>query len=581
MVKRILRLLAAMLVVNGLLLSAQWLFLPVGGVRWIALEAGFVVGLFLLLPRKQWSWVVALGSAVVIVVLSFLSFSDAATRVILARPLNLYLDLPLASSVFDLLVGTLGSPFAIAVVVLAGLFLVGIIGLVTVLLRPDPTQGFIWFSRSSHGIDGPDWSADRVAGVALMAPLMVWLAGPYLTVVELPALPPRLGTPAVDLVRDQNIRLRETLIERDQFEADLARTPGDYPEIYGLLAKLEGRDVVLAFIESYGVSVVDDARYAPVVLPRLDDLGRRMDEAGLFVASGTLVAPTQGGQSWFSHGSLLSGLWLDNQLRYELLLASGRETLIDDFGRAGYRTVALMPAITFAWPEGRQFGYDEVYAWRDISYAGPPFNWVTMPDQFTWSFLEHSIRHRDAGVPDSALDERPLLLEVGLISSHAPWTPILPVLENWEDIGDGQVFSQWAEAGERPEELWLDSERVRDQFALSVDYAVNAMTAYAERYVDDDILLIAMGDHQPAPLITGDGASWEVPVHVISGDPELVRPFLEWGFAPGGVPSREHPERGMDAFRDWFVNAFSAESASPDSGPCAQEACARRNEGTK
>ena len=340
------------------------------------------------------------------------------------------------------------------------------------------------------------------------------------------------------------------LNERDVFAAELEAAPADYAALPGLLQRLRGRDVLLAFVESYGMSALDDPRYAPVLGPRLDALSARMAAAGLHVATGRLAAPTQGGQSWFSHLSLLSGLWVDNQLRYDLLLAGGRETLIDDFRRAGHRTAALMPANTLAWPEGERLGYDEIWTRRDIDYAGPALNWVTMPDQFTWSFLERRIR--------KSADPRPVFAELGLISSHAPWTPILPVLDDWDGIGDGAVFERWRGAGEAPHELWLDHERVREHFALSVDYAVHAATAYAERYVDARTLLLVMGDHQPAPLITGDGATRAVPVHAISGDPALIRPFLEWGFAPGARPGRSRPADGMDAFRDWFVQAFSA-----------------------
>ena len=251
---------------------------------------------------------------------------------------------------------------------------------------------------------------------------------------------------------------------------------------------------------------------------------------------------------------MLSGLWLDTQVRYDLMLGSGRETLIDDFERAGYRTAALMPAITMAWPEGFRFGYEEVWAHADIGYAGPPLNWVTMPDQFTWSFLEQTVRPRDT--------TRPLFAEIGLISSHAPWTPILPVLDDWESIGDGSVFAPWENAGESPRELWLDTDRVREHYALSVEYAVHAMTSYAERYLDDRTLLIVLGDHQPAPLVTGDDVSWDVPVHVLSGDPSLLEPFLEWGFVEGAWPAAAGETRdplGMDYFREWFIEAYSGD----------------------
>ena len=237
-------------------------------------------------------------------------------------------------------------------------------------------------------------------------------------------------------------------------------------------------------------------------------------------------------------------------MRYDLLLSSGRETLIDDFRRAGHRTVALMPANTLAWPEGERLGYEEILGHADIDYAGPALNWVTMPDQFTWSYLQHTVR-------DRADDDRPVFAELGLISSHAPWTPILPVLDDWQGIGDGSVFRPWRDAGMRPRDLWLDHDLVREHFARAVGYAIDVVAGYAARYVDNDTLLIVMGDHQPAPLITGDEESRAVPVHVISGDPALVQPFWDWGFSAEATPDTDAPSRGMDAFRDWFINAFS------------------------
>src|SRR5690606_9491857 len=97
--------------------------------------------------------------------------------------------------------------------------------------------------------------------------------------------------------------------------------------------------------------------------------------------------------------------------------------------------------------------------------------------------------------------------------------------------------------------------------------AVHAATSYAERYVGSDMLLIILGDHQPAPLVTGDGAPRTVPVHVISGDPALVAPFLEWGFVPGAFPDPEGDPPRMDRFRSWFVPAFSASQAIAEADP--------------
>ena len=52
-----------------------------------------------------------------------------------------------------------------------------------------------------------------------------------------------------------------------------------------------------------------------------------------------------------------------------------------------------------------------------------------------------SLRMRWTLVSWSAIVERsaPTFLEVGMVSSHAPWTPVLPLLD-WDDMGDGTAF---------------------------------------------------------------------------------------------------------------------------------------------
>jgi len=528
---KLLRLGGVLMLVNGVLLAPWWVL--TGGLTtpWVALEAVVIVGAFSMLPRKPWAPYAASAVALLVAFFTIIGFGDTTLRLSLGRPLNLYLDVWLLSSARALLVGGLGPVLAVLALALlsAGIaLLTGLLGWLLTSIRVE----------------------SRVLSARLTGLGIVVFVGAGLTAERVPVLAPHVDAPTVRLVRDQIRRFVAIINEREWFAEALSVSADSYAALPGLLSRLEGRDVIFAFIESYGVTALYDPRYSPVVGPRLDDFQARMDAAGLYVVSGKLVQPSQGGQSWFGHGSVLSGVWLDNQLRYDMLLSSGRETLIDDFRRAGYRTVAVMPAITRAWPEGERFGYDEIFAAPHIGYAGPPLNWVTMPDQFVWSFLENSIR---------GVDDRPLFAELGLISSHAPWTPILPVLDDWDAIGDGAIFAQFEDTGVRPEDLWREADRIREHYAMSVEYAVHAMAAYAERYVDDRTLLIVLGDHQPAPLITGEGATWDVPVHVISGDRALLEPFIDWGFSEGAWPNPD-PERetlGVDYFRDWFIRAYS------------------------
>lgn len=551
-------LVAGLFLLNVLLLLPLWIL--DGEVRghWLSMEALLVVGLFALLPRRPPVWRRAAGVvvALALLVVTVVGLGDVTARHSLSRPLNLYLDIHLLGAVWNLLVGTTG--FLGATAVLGG-------GFVVLLLASGATGWCL--ARGAGG------RRARMVGAVLVVlfalpPLLGSVSSEkrddpgmgvgMATVLDraTTALDRATAAPAWVVVRDQTVRFRSMLGERERFAEEMAGAPDRLRDVPGLLDRLEGRDVILAFIESYGITAVEDERYAPVIVPRLEEMEERLAAAGVHMVTGRLAAPTRGGQSWLAHGSILSGLWLDNQLRYDLMLASGRDMLVDDFRAAGFRTEILMPAIVMAWPEGERLGFDRIHAHRDIRYKGPPLNWVTMPDQFTWWHLERELRRNSP-------DPRPLFAMVGLISSHAPWTPILPVLDDWEGLGDGEVFLQWEGAGEAPADLWRDTDRVREHFGLSVDYALAAMTGWAERFVDDGTLLIALGDHQPAPLITGEDASPDVPVHIMARDPALLAPFLAWGFVPGAVPTAQDGV-GMDAFRGWFVEAFSGNDDTPE-----------------
>jgi len=363
----------------------------------------------------------------------------------------------------------------------------------------------------------------------------------------------RVAAPASRLTGEQLALARATRAERIIFEGDLGRDPRMFAELPGLLTGLEGASVVLSYIESYGMAALDDAELAAVVRPRLDFAERRLDGAGIHVATGVLTSPTTGGQSWYAHGTMLSGLWLENQLRYQLLITSARETLVDDFERAGYRTATVMPAITTAWPQGVRLGYDEIHTAETIDYEGPPFYWVTMPDQFTWAHVARVLEARSG----------PLFLETAMVTSHAPWTPVLPLLD-WDDMGDGSAFEPFRVEGHPPEEIWWDVGALREGYAHSIAYALDAAMGFAERYLDERTLLIVAGDHQAAPWVTGASEDDDrVPVHVLARDPSLLEPFLAWGFTRGLEPAAGAPAPRMDAFRGWFVRAFSGAGETP------------------
>lgn len=518
------------LLVNCLLLVPLWI--RSGGVRphWIALEAVIVVALFLLFPKRRWVWVAAAIVAMATLASSMLLLADSTLRMSLARPLNLYLDAQLLPSVQHLLTGAFGAVLGTAVLILIP---VGM-GLLTLALA----AGLVRLGQPYGGI-APRVGATLLLVAAMAAIPLRWMhpAGVVL------ALPTAL------LAQEQATTLARMLEERTRFRGEMlaARgTPGDFP-----LDRLSGRHVVLAFIESYGMTALDDPRYRPIVAPALERLAAVASARGLHVVTAQVEAPSQGGMSWLGHGTTLSGLWLDNQLRYDLLLTADQPTLINDFKAAGYSTVALMPQITMPWPEGRAIGYDRIWTRPEIDYRGPPLNWVEVPDQFTWSWLQREALSNPT--------DAPVFAEVGFISSHAPWTPILE-LEPWDRVGDGSIFERWRNAGERPEELWRDPERVREAFAHSMHYALSAMVGWVDTYLDERVVLIVLGDHQPAPLITGDDAPRTVPVHIITTNPDDAAAFValgfEWGVTPPPTANGSAPR--MSELRGWLRAAFSS-----------------------
>lgn len=473
--------------------------------------------------------------AAMLVLLLFTKIADAGSYMAFARPFNPILDFYMVDAGWRLLSGAIGKAGASAAVA-------------AVVLAVAATAIVAWWATGTIGRFGRRHRAafGAVAVAALVGSAMALSADlrgenglPVASFASSRSLIDH-GARAVASIGD--IRAFAKKADGDP----LAAIPNDR-----MLASLRGKDVVMLFVESYGESALRDPRYAPSVVPVLDGFDAALARKGFAVRSAFLTSTTVGGSSWLAHGTMLSGLRIDNQRRYEALVASDRATLNRDFRRAGWSTAAVMPAITLAWPEGDFFGYDRIYAAADLGYRGKPFNWVTMPDQFTMAAIE---RLELAPRP-----RPPVMVEAALISSHAPWTPI-PEMVEWDRVGDGTIFDEMAESGDAPEAVWKDSDRVRLQYRLSIEYALNNLASFVERYGTEDLVLVILGDHQPAPLITGGDTSRDVPVSIVAGDPSLLAALDGWHWTPSMLPAADAPVWPMQVFRERFVTAFTPEA---------------------
>ncbi|MEX0605502.1 MAG: hypothetical protein WD623_08345 [Marinobacter sp.] len=527
------RLAVIFLILNLLFSGLVWTdypYLPL-----LAVEVLFLSAVFSCLGQSAARKGLAYFTGGIYALLAACASADALIRQSLGRPLNLYLDIELASAIVDQLTSNLGLVLACVMFAGVAILLGGLAFLVGKLLL-----GFGPHRRLAlPGLTG------FVGSVVVLGLIIFFMPS---------SLPKKIaGAPLVGFATKQVERAAGTLEATRAFEQRMATIEDGYSVEARALDRFSTADVVLGFIESYGITTLADERYRPQISKRLDIMQQALDAADLHVVTGRLRSPVQGGQSWLAHATLLSGLWIDSQLHYETLLASDHPTLIDDFIATGHDAVAVMPGITMAWPEGRQFGYTRIHDADTMDYEGPPLNWVTMPDQYTWSWFQNNVR---------APATKPVFAELALISSHAPWVPILPVIEDWGSIGTGDVFNQWKDTGETPVSLWRDTERVRDHYVRAIDYALNVTTQYAIRHVDDNTLLIVLGDHQPAPLVTGEGAGRDVPVHIISGNPALLQPFVGKaglaGFRRGTLPAMSSGGVGMDDLRPFLHQHFSS-----------------------
>ena len=502
---------------------------PVAFVR-IPVEAVLGVAVLLVLSARTGRLLATLVG-VVLGVLAILTLLDLGFSAVLARPFDPVLDWGQMAPLVDLLTDSLTRTGAIAAVVAAALLAVALVVLVTLSVRR--LSGILVRRRP-------------VATRAVSVLIPLWLVCAVLGVQIMPGVPVATAN-ASALAYDRALNVRAGLLDHEKFVAESALDAFRNTPTQDLLAGLRGKDVVLTFVESYGRVAVEDPEFAPHIGAALDDGSRRLSAAGFHARSAFLTSSTAGGNSWLAHATFLSGLWIDNQQRHDTLVASDRMTLTSASRRANWRTVAVMPGSTHDWPEGGFYGYDQVYDVRNLGYHGPNLGWASTPDQYTLAAFQRAER--------AAPDHAPLLAEIALVSSHAPW-PLIPDVIDWTDIGDGSIFNTMT-TGEPRDAVWAKgTTAVRSAYRSSIEYSLNSLISYVLTYGDDNLVLVFLGDHQPAPIIAGEGADRDVPITIVARDPAVLDRISGWGWSDGLNPEPQAPVWRMDAFRDRFLTAF-------------------------
>ncbi|WP_237220300.1 sulfatase [Salipiger sp. CCB-MM3] len=191
----------------------------------------------------------------------------------------------------------------------------------------------------------------------------------------------------------------------------------------GLLSKLEGRPVVIVFVESYGRRPLTTRSMRRAIWRRCRPERRRWRRRGWRCARAGCARRCRAGKAgWRMRrwrrcgGQRPAPLPRPAGERPAEPLQPRQPRRVSHHGRGPGDRHGL------ARRTGHGVSGDPRAA--ELGYRGLPFNWVTMPDQYTLAEFDRIAADQGA----------PLMAEIALISSHAPWTPV-PQMVPWQAVG--------------------------------------------------------------------------------------------------------------------------------------------------
>jgi hypothetical protein len=320
-----------------------------------------------------------------------------------------------------------------------------------------------------------------------------------------------------------------------------------------------GVDVHILLIEAYGRVALSNSVFAERLAPSYQALAAAAAQQRYFTCSMLVRATVYGGNSWMTHATLQSAVPIGDQFEYGLLMERPRiASLAQSFRRAGYRTISIKPGTTRDAPHTRIYGFDREYNAPDLGYRGPTFAWAPMPDQFVLQRIAELELVRPT---------QPLFLEYALVSSHFPFDPHPPYVEDWSSLGDGSIYHRLQPvrvndpgSGQHVSELgWV----YVLGYLSSLSYDLRVIGDYIKRYVRGDGLVLVLGDHQPIAPVAGEDRSRATPLHVFSRRDALLDPFRARGCQPGLIPRVSEPQVLMEDIGIDLLHGLNGQAGAP------------------
>jgi hypothetical protein len=344
---------------------------------------------------------------------------------------------------------------------------------------------------------------------------------------------------------------------------------------YANIALSDRPDVLLFIVESYGriLSQHEDMRDRHELL--LERLERQLGEAGWHMASGFSRAPVSGGRSWLAEGSILMGTPIRYEAVYQHLLAHRVPNFVGFLNHNGYESMLLAPS-----DRNRpgvvlenKYQYARLLTKEDMDYRGPPMGWGLVPDQFSLDVARKKVLERQPGA-------RPLFLNFHMVTSHAPWQAVPPLVNdpallqnltskfpvvNDTPVGNTAVMRRLRRYVHDEDHIHPYMKRLtapmRRGYQGTIAYDLQVIGRYLQGR-SDDALVIVLGDHQP-PVITSGNASFDTPVHILSRNPKRLEEFMREGFVQGlRIPDTKGAVVAHSGLFSLFVRAMARASGA-------------------
>jgi phosphatidylglycerophosphate synthase len=508
-----------------------WLFTPAAFVR-IPLEGLVLVAVALMLPPRP-RRIAAAVAGILLVVLTFAKILNMAFYEFDDRAFNPVFDWASIASALGAIRDSIGPALTYAALAALGLCLILLACAITAATIHITTVA----ARHRRA---------TVRGLAVLTAVWAVCAGLSLQLIPGSAI---ASTSAAGLAVAQ-VRATQAAFQDQRLFEQTIRSPDPEARVPAsdLLTGLRGKDVIIAFIESYGQVSLQGTTFSAGIDASLRRDNASLASAGWSTQSAWVNAPSYGGTSQLAHSTLQAGVWVNSTQRYAQLLGTSRFTLSDAFDKAGWHTVSDSPT-NGAWPPGKSFfHFDQLLGRYNVGYHGPTFSYSPMPDQYVFSAFQRL---------ELAPGHKPVMAEIDLTSSHWPWAP-LPTMVPWNEVGDGSIFDSMPAKSESRITVERNANLEREFYGKSVQYSMQALTSWVTELNDPNLVLILLGDEEPdTPISTPGRTSHEVPISIIAHDPSVFRQIASWRWQEGLLPGGSAPLEPMNAFRNQFLDAFN------------------------